>query len=454
MNGPHTTRQEPEMSDEDNSSEETVVMRRLPQELIARVQTSSRQRATSGPPAGPPTGTLPAATQARSAPSARALHWASMLDRWTQEELDMRHALLRALPLPGLGLGPEGTFLEVLQELTGIEHEIRLEGLEVHTAQTPLTLDDTFMTRMTLPPYHTPIGVGISASLVDAWVGAMLADEDYMPRLRSPLDERTFGLMTYLGMRVVDAMHQAHGTPPVLMAASAPNRDDLRRALFRSFEVDTQEERVVEIVFLVMATRAAGFVRLFIPETLLSALQAAGQRRVDVPFEAVRGALSKVQAEVPVVMGRVEVTRAEYAELGRGDVVFVSSHGVTGAGLEPGGGGARVELAPGVAWPVTLRAEGRAWQVEVLENRPSKETKMDEAVASGVESVELSLDVRIGHLSMSVGELQALQVGQILKLGVEVGVGVELVSGAQVIATGELVDVEGHLGVQITNKMR
>lgn len=431
------------MSEEDNSHEKTVLLRR-PEELLART-TSAPSEPTTSAPTPTPTPT----------PSARALHWASMLDRWTSEQVAMRHALLRALPLPGLGLGPTQTLLGVLRTLTGMEHELRLDGLEFHGGSTPLTLDDTFMTRMTLPPYHSPIGVGISASLVDAWVGAMLADETYIPRLRAPLDERTFGLMTYLGMRAIDAMHREHGTPPLLVAATAPNRDDLERALFRRYEADVQE-RVVEIVFLVMAENAAGFVRLFIPETLLTALQAAGDREVDdARFGSIQGALSRAQTEVPVLLGRVEVTRQEWVSLESGDAVFVSSHGVLGDGIQAAGGAfARMELAPGVAWPVTLRAEGRGWTVEIVETRAGEERESMGERTSGVESVGMEVDVRIGHLAMSVGELQGLQVGQILKLGVEVGVGVELVSGGEVLATGELVNVDGHLAVQITRRMR
>ena len=57
----------------------------------------------------------------------------------------------------------------------------------------------------------------------------------------------------------------------------------------------------------------------------------------------------------------------------------------------------------------------------------------------------------VGELSLTLGELQTLQVGQPLTLSRPLSSAVSLRVNGALIGTGELVEIEGELGVTITS---
>ena len=61
----------------------------------------------------------------------------------------------------------------------------------------------------------------------------------------------------------------------------------------------------------------------------------------------------------------------------------------------------------------------------------------------------VELTAEVGRLRMSARELIELGPGAVLPLGRPLAGPVELVVGGQVVAVGELVDVEGELGVRL-----
>lgn len=67
-----------------------------------------------------------------------------------------------------------------------------------------------------------------------------------------------------------------------------------------------------------------------------------------------------------------------------------------------------------------------------------------------LDSLELDLTLRCGELRLTLAELRRLDTGSILEVsGIAPG-HATLCHGEQVVAEGELVDVEGRLGLQIT----
>nr|1O9Y_A Chain A, HRCQ2 [Pseudomonas syringae]1O9Y_B Chain B, HRCQ2 [Pseudomonas syringae]1O9Y_C Chain C, HRCQ2 [Pseudomonas syringae]1O9Y_D Chain D, HRCQ2 [Pseudomonas syringae] len=67
-----------------------------------------------------------------------------------------------------------------------------------------------------------------------------------------------------------------------------------------------------------------------------------------------------------------------------------------------------------------------------------------------LDSLALDLTLRCGELRLTLAELRRLDAGTILEVtGISPG-HATLCHGEQVVAEGELVDVEGRLGLQIT----
>ncbi|WP_218122604.1 FliM/FliN family flagellar motor switch protein [Propionivibrio dicarboxylicus] len=55
----------------------------------------------------------------------------------------------------------------------------------------------------------------------------------------------------------------------------------------------------------------------------------------------------------------------------------------------------------------------------------------------------------LGERSITLGELKALRAGQVLELDRPLGTLVNVRANGRLIATGELVDIDGRLGVSI-----
>lgn len=74
----------------------------------------------------------------------------------------------------------------------------------------------------------------------------------------------------------------------------------------------------------------------------------------------------------------------------------------------------------------------------------------EQSEASTLHSLAVGLSLRCGELKLTLGELQRLSEGTILEVsGITPGYAT-LCHGEQVVAEGELVDVDGRLGLQIT----
>lgn len=85
-----------------------------------------------------------------------------------------------------------------------------------------------------------------------------------------------------------------------------------------------------------------------------------------------------------------------------------------------------------------------------VEGTPKEE--VDEEALASLENVMVNLRVNLGGRRMSLSEIQKIRVGQIIELGCRPNDPVEIVTenDNKPIATGELLEIEGHLGVRLT----
>ncbi len=176
------------------------------------------------------------------------------------------------------------------------------------------------------------------------------------------------------------------------------------------------------------------------PDALVVALElsaggAVGRGRLLLPPAAVAALrdlpeLSEELAALAVLASwrdaTVSLSGEELAALGPGDVLL----------LDEGGPRAEVVLPGGLA--VRGPLDGEQLHVE--------EIQMTETQAA----YPLTLSVEIARVSVTLGELARLEVGAALPLPATKDGAVVLRAGERAIARGELVDVDGALGVRLT----
>lgn len=160
-----------------------------------------------------------------------------------------------------------------------------------------------------------------------------------------------------------------------------------------------------------------------------------------------------IPVELSVVAANATLNAQRWATLEIGDVVLPDRWDVR---IEEGALTGRVTLAQARgprAWTAALRENALeivAEEPRVLESAAEVIVKDSGKPLEGMGETPVTLSVELGRLTLPLGELASLVPGDVVKTEVPVGTEVALRAGDRVIATGELVDVEGELGVRIT----
>lgn len=91
-------------------------------------------------------------------------------------------------------------------------------------------------------------------------------------------------------------------------------------------------------------------------------------------------------------------------------------------------------------------------RLKMQEEAREEEQPTDEG-GIALEELMLTVHVELAARRISLAELTRLRVGQLLELGCQATDPVELVSEGRTLARGELIDIEGRLGVRVTQLM-
>ncbi|MEO8704046.1 MAG: FliM/FliN family flagellar motor switch protein [Kofleriaceae bacterium] len=132
--------------------------------------------------------------------------------------------------------------------------------------------------------------------------------------------------------------------------------------------------------------------------------------------------------DVPIVVARCALARAAVRALAVGDVVVVER----GLGLELGNG------------TIGLQAADAAVEATVATGYVARDmTLPDEA--------DLELTVQLGTTRMTLRQIAELAIGQVVALGRPLAGPYEIRAAGRPVGQGELVDVDGELGVRIVS---
>ncbi len=368
--------------------------------------------------------------------SAHPYPWAR-LPRVRRAPLQLLAALRGTLEAPSLA----ARAFAALGELIGAPVEVTAESAGLDLATTLAT--HTVSIRLAPPPH--------AADTASWWV----------------LLEVELGLVVPLVARVTKrpvprVVHAGVATPALVGAFAAIVSTALRHAGVAAVAVpagsqslsDTAPDDLAVAGFTVVAFDQATHVRAFLPGALLAnAAPKFGS--------AALAELGDLPLEMPVVACRTLATAAEIAALQVGDAWMLDGAWKLGALGAPLRG--RVWLCAADderALPAKLEAEGRIVLRdghEELSWSPMNE-EADGAIGAGavvaaVGDVPIVVRVEVGAARMRAREWSALRPGDVVGLGAKVGGMVTLRVSGLAVAEGELVDLDGEVGVRIHRRL-
>ncbi len=131
---------------------------------------------------------------------------------------------------------------------------------------------------------------------------------------------------------------------------------------------------------------------------------------------------------LPVVVGRCAISRAAVSALTPGDIVTLEG----GLELAIGGGGVLLRAAPG------------AMAAEVATGYAPRDVGLPD-------DAHVELTVQLGTTRLPVRRLVELAVGEVIPLGRPLAGPYEVRAAGQLVGEGELLDVDGELGVRIVS---
>lgn len=188
-----------------------------------------------------------------------------------------------------------------------------------------------------------------------------------------------------------------------------------------------------------------GLLRAWIPERALSEASFAS-------VGPLAGWLPSISLPVWVEAGRASLPASEVSTLDLGDIVVLDEASTRDVVVRARGGPAWRCTIESDRWVVRTYEPGRPMNPVKRERWMSMSDEGRDHAAQVLQSMgdaPIELVVELARFEMPLGELAALRPGEVLSTGRAIGERVILRAGERLIAQGELVDVEGEIGVRL-----
>ncbi len=386
------------------------------------------------------------------------------LEALSADEVAVGNRLLRLLPAPVPGQRLLDELADEAERLTGLPHDVFFHAVRTYAgSEFCARLDEHLTTTFTLAPDPDLGVITVDMNLVGGWLEELLEDEPPEARTLAPPSARDFGLVTFLLMQLVNWLCK-RGLPPLSVPSSPPNLETAAQRLRRQSEIS-------EVVYAVSTPTSAGLVRLFVPGDMVRSMEvfvAESTRRQRQRRRLSLSRLGSLRARLPLTVARVGLTPPELDELGVGDVLLPADHALRMDGLDDGARGhgeLGLDAAASTILPCVVRPQGQQlWKIEITDATPvarqphggemdsqqsSEQPPSNEPAADVLDKAQVAVEIRLGEMPLPVSMLAQIQSGYVLELERRVDDGVDLVVDGKRIGAGELVNVDGRLGVRV-----
>lgn len=378
-----------------------------------------------------------------------------------------------------------------------LEEEVSLQADYVHVV--PMSQlqhyvgETTFLAVLTPQPNKTRGLLEVELGLAHHAIDMLLGGSGDAVALR-PLTDLEEGVMTYLIIETLKALSPSldPGLPKLRIEGVVRGFEDIRGLI-------PDHENLTVVQLKAVFGGHAGYLRLVIPEDVLSIANpptdaAVRRARRVADAEAHLSRLSNVKTSVRAEIGNVEITSAELAQLSERDVVLVDAlscrpdqgeggtarlkvgYGraghleaeivvedgrfkakVTGINVggppPPGSGDEAVEEPPADEGGGDEGAPDEAQDESTTPGSVRGRNDVEDAQSAGgadlMNDIPLQIAVELGRVSTTAEEVVALKVGHVFDLNRVAGEPLDLSVNGKVVARGELVEIDGNLGVRI-----
>ncbi len=368
--------------------------------------------------------------------------------------------------------------------------------------------DPTFLAAVNPAPQGTRGVLEFDLSLAHAAIDLLLGATGTEAASLRALTEIEEGVISYVLLEALKGRVPALDPQrPRLRLERILHGVDEAAALF------SEETQIAAVQFKMAIGIHPGFFRLFLPGSLLARAVPppdSPDRRLRTQTRLARHVrrLSGLRVPLRVEIARADISAGDFAGLHAGDVVLVED--VTARPDKGEGGTARLRLGSGRAGridaavsvedgkyrltigaihvgdesgdqrpvapvpdgapippptpggrtepqPIPQRAMPPDEDEPTTANRPPNPEEMDVSepgkggAAELLNDIPMQITVELGRVPVTAEDVVALHVGQVLELNKGPGEPVDLSVNGKVVARGELVEVEGQIGVRILN---
>jgi type III secretion system YscQ/HrcQ family protein len=348
--------------------------------------------------------------------------------------------------------------------------------------------EPTFLSFVAAGPHRGRAVLEVELALAHLAVDTLLGGAGETVGLR-PLTEIEEGVMSFVMLEALKALGQGMESEQVRLRLEGV-----------ASEVDEATARLGEdgpVLVLQLEARIgqqAGMVRLFVPAGLLEALEPADistQRRaaLALSIQSHLGRLSSVRSWLRAEIGYAEISRGDLASLRVKDVVLVDAFSARPDRGEDGTARLRVGMGRVGCLNAEVFIEDGQYQARITELLLGEQTflrrtpsESDEAAAEALGEdgepeeftnpelhkilersvvndrmdagdllgdIPLQISVELARVPVTADQVVSMRVGQVIELSRAPGEPVDLSVNGKLIGRGELVEVEGHLGVRV-----
>lgn len=315
------------------------------------------------------------------------------------------------------------------ERLSAIFGETSMAGNWLHVCapgRLAESLSDPLVGVVLVGPAQQKLVLELAPDLALAWIDVLLGAELVPPTASGPLSDVERGVVLYAATRLLDGLSwraAAVVTSPLPVVAAL--RDEGSAVWSTQMRVGV----------------TTGVARVWIPDR--------------VPAETTPPNLKRLRLTVCADAGAAELGAEDLASLRPGDVVVLDecwwrqNERIR----------VRVLGASRTSWWLEEQFEG--WflhSIEAGEALPEHKggvmsdevgTDAGQEVVTQVGDAPIALSVEVARFTLAVEELAALRPGEVVTTSQRVGDRVSLRAGQQVVAEGELVDVDGEIGIRI-----